>query len=78
MSKPGATIAGVIAGTPAADAGLAAGDTITAVDGTAVADTTELAEVLAGYDPGEIVTITWTDSSGATQSASVTLIEGPA
>ena len=74
----GATIAGVIAGTPAADAGLAAGDTITAVDGTAVADTTELAEVLAGYDPGEIVTITWTDSSGATQSASVTLIEGPA
>ena len=74
----GATIAGVIAGTPAADAGLAAGDTITAVDGTAVADTTELAEVLAGYEPGEIVTITWTDSSGATQSASVTLIEGPA
>ncbi|WP_308161188.1 PDZ domain-containing protein, partial [Cellulomonas sp. GbtcB1] len=31
----GATVAGVIDGTPAAQAGLAAGDTITAVDGTA-------------------------------------------
>lgn len=74
----GATIAGVIDGTPAAEAGLAAGDVITAVDGVSVADADALSELLAGYDPGDSVTITWTDSSGATQSTTVTLIEGPA
>lgn len=74
----GATVAGVIDGTPAAQIGLAAGDTITAVDGTGVVDSAGLTEVLATYDAGDAVTITWTDASGATQSASVTLIEGPA
>ena len=77
-SAAGATVAGVIDGTPAAQIGLAAGDTITAVDGTSAADAAALTEVLATYDAGDAVTITWTDESGVTQSASVTLIEGPA
>lgn len=73
----GATIAGVIEGTPAAEAGLAAGDTITAIDGEAVTDTTDLSDALADEDPGDTVTIEWVDSAGSSHSASVTLIEGP-
>ncbi|WP_309068924.1 PDZ domain-containing protein [Microbacterium sp.] len=74
----GATVAGVVAGTPAAEAGLAQGDTITAVDGQAVADAAALRGLLAGYAPGEQVTIEWIDASGVAQTAAVTLIQGPA
>ena len=74
----GATIAGVIDGTPAAAAGLAAGDVITAVDGTAVADASALSALLATYDAGDAVSIAWTDSAGTAHSATITLIEGPA
>ncbi|GAA3658253.1 S1C family serine protease [Microbacterium marinilacus] len=74
----GATIAGVVEGTPAAEAGLASGDTITAVDGTAVDGADALRTLLVGYEPGDAVSIDWTDSSGATHSATVTLIEGAA
>ncbi|WP_159499784.1 S1C family serine protease [Microbacterium sp. 18062] len=73
----GATISSVIDGAPAADAGLGAGDTITAVDGAAVTDAEALSEMLGGYDPGDTVTIAWTDAAGTTHSASVTLIAGP-
>ncbi|GAA1954775.1 S1C family serine protease [Microbacterium aquimaris] len=74
----GATIAGVIDGTPAADAGLTAGDTITAVDGLVVTDTADLTDALTAYDPGDSVTISWTTASGQALSATVTLIAGPA
>jgi S1-C subfamily serine protease len=74
----GASIAGVIEGTPAAQAGLAAGDTVTAVDGTAVADGDALSAALAGHVPGDQVTLTWTTAGGTTQTATVTLVAGPA
>jgi S1-C subfamily serine protease len=74
----GAGVAGVIADTPAATIGLAAGDTITAVDGTAVATATALSELLAAHSPGDTVTIDWVDASGTTHSAAATLIAGPA
>jgi len=74
----GATIAGVIDGTPAAQAGLAAGDTVTAVDGTAVADGDALSTALAARAPGDQVTLTWTATDGTAQTATVTLIAGPA
>ncbi|MFT4230935.1 MAG: trypsin-like peptidase domain-containing protein [Microbacterium sp.] len=74
----GATIAGVIDDTPAAQAGLSAGDTITELDGTEVTDASSLADILADYAPGDTVTVTWTDSAGAEHTASVTLIAGPA
>lgn len=77
-STEGADVAYVFADTPAADTGLEAGDTITAVDGTAVASGEELSDLLGTYEPGDTVTVTWTDTSGETQSATVTLIEGPA
>ena len=74
----GAGVAGVIADTPAATIGLAAGDTVTAVDGTAVASAAALSELLAGHAPGDSVTIDWVDAAGTTHSAAATLIAGPA
>ncbi|OZB88372.1 MAG: hypothetical protein B7X41_08480 [Microbacterium sp. 14-71-5] len=74
----GATIAGVIAGTPAAEAGLLAGDTVTKVGGTAITSSDQLSTVLAGYKPGQKVTITWTSAStGTSRTATVTLAKGP-
>jgi S1-C subfamily serine protease len=74
----GATVGGVIDGTPAAQAGLVAGDTITAVDGTAVTSGDDLRTALAAHAPGDQVTLTWTTASGTAQTATVTLIAGPA
>ena len=74
----GATVAGVVDGTPAAGAGLAAGDTVTAVDGAAVADADALSAALAAHAPGDQVTLTWTAADGTAQTATVTLIAGPA
>lgn len=82
-STRSATAAGVVVGavydgTPAAEAGLAAGDVITAVDGSAVASAAALSSALAGHAPGDAVTISWTDAAGGTHSATVILIAGPA
>jgi S1-C subfamily serine protease len=78
-ARPGSsTIAGVVDGTPAADLGLAAGDTITAIDSTAIASADGLSAALSGYHPGDQITVSWTDSSGASHSGTATLIKGAA
>ena len=74
----GALVAGVEPGTPAASAGIAAGDTIVSVGGTAVTSASSLSTALQEYDPGDTVTVGWTTSSGASRSARVTLATGPA
>jgi S1-C subfamily serine protease len=74
----GATIEGVIRDTPAAEIGLAAGDTITAIGGHEVAGQSDLQGVIERYHPGDKVTVTWTDQSGQSQAASATLVAGPA
>ncbi|MFC4242472.1 S1C family serine protease [Gryllotalpicola reticulitermitis] len=74
----GAQIAGVTAGGPAEQAGLAAGDTITAVGGTSVSSTTALQTAIKGYQPGDKVSVTWTDTSGQSHTATLTLTTGPA
>ncbi|KQQ07646.1 septum formation initiator [Rathayibacter sp. Leaf296] len=73
----GAVVGGVIEGTPAATVGLAAGDVVTAVDGTPVASADALSAALADREPGESVTLSWIDASGSAHSAPVTLTEGP-
>jgi len=73
-----ATISGVVDGSPAADAGLQAGDTITAVDGSTVDTAESLSSALAKYDAGDRARITWVDTTGTTHSATVTLVAGPA
>jgi S1-C subfamily serine protease len=75
----GSMVTGVLEGTPAASSGLVAGDVITAVDGVAVSSASSLSDLLGAYSPGDTVTLTWTvASSGASTSAPVTLIAGPA
>jgi len=74
----GVELGGVIDGLPAADAGLVAGDTITAVDGNTVSNAESLSEIIASHEPGESVTITYLDATGESHSVTVTLVEGPA
>ncbi|MFD1721961.1 S1C family serine protease [Amnibacterium endophyticum] len=77
-SSDGALVARALDGTPAAAAGITAGDTVTAVDGHAVLSGADLTTVLHGYRPGDRVTVSWTDDRGTLQRAAVTLVEGPA
>ena len=72
-----ATIAGVVDGDAADDAGLAAGDTITRVGSETVTDAAGLTRALATMNPGDRVKVTWTTAGGATQSATVTLDASP-
>ncbi|HJQ44685.1 MAG TPA: trypsin-like peptidase domain-containing protein [Jatrophihabitantaceae bacterium] len=74
----GAAVEQVVANGPAADAGINAGDVITAVNGTRVSSSAGLKSALAKTKPGDRVTITWTDSSGSSHRATVTLVQGPA
>ncbi len=57
--KSGAHISSVIDGTPAAKAGLKAGDIITAVDNDAVDGPKELSEAVRSHDPGDKVKVTY-------------------
>jgi S1-C subfamily serine protease len=74
----GASVLGVLAGGPAAQAGLSAGDVITGVGGQRVASAGGLTAALAGHSPGDRVTVTWLDAAGGTHSATATLGAGPA
>ncbi len=74
----GATVTSLLDGGPAAGAGITSGSVITAVDGTKVTSAASLKSVLAGYQPGQRARITWTDASGGSHTATVTLASGPA
>lgn len=74
----GVPVGGVIAGTGAAQAGLAAGDVITAVDGAAVTTADSLSTIISSHNPGDSVVVTWTDAAGTSHSATITLVDGPA
>jgi S1-C subfamily serine protease len=73
-----ATIAGVTSGGPAATAGLTPGDVITAVNGYHISSRTSLTSSLLTKQPGESVTITYSDQSGASHSVKLVLASGPA
>jgi S1-C subfamily serine protease len=67
----------VQSGSAAEGAGIQAGDVITGVDDVTVSSAQELTHALVPYQPKDKVTITWTDSSGQSHHASVTLGSGP-
>ncbi len=71
------TVQGTYDGTPAASAGLAAGDTITSVDGTATQTAARLRSVIATHQPGDSVRVTWTSADGSSHSAAIELAQGP-
>ena len=74
----GVQIEGALSGSPAASAGLSAGDVITSIGGQSVTSATQMQSIIAAYHPGDKVSISWTDASGQTQTATVTFASGPA
>ena len=74
----GVLINGALAGTPADKAGLVAGDTITSFDGTAVNDIDTLKALVRAHDPGDVVSVEYTDADGVDHTVELTLTEGPA
>lgn len=75
---PGAVVRQVLPDTPAMAAGLASGDVITAIDGIPVREADNLTAIMNQRRPGDIVTLTWIDRSGAPRSAPLILMKGPA
>jgi S1-C subfamily serine protease len=73
----GGTIVAVIPSSPAATAGLAAGDVITSVAGRRISSTTAIANLLLPRKPGARIAVTYVDPYGATHTATVTLASGP-
>ena len=69
----GAVVTKVQVGSPAAKAGLAAGDTVTAIDGLPVPDASTLIETVAGHKPGDTVKLSVTRSAGGTATVDLTL-----
>jgi S1-C subfamily serine protease len=74
----GATIVGLVPSGPAAAAGLVPGDVITAVAGRAVSGPSDIEPIILAHKPGDKVTVTYTDASGQSQTATITLGSGPA
>jgi S1-C subfamily serine protease len=74
----GVTLGGAISGSPAANAGLTAGDEITSLGGQQVASAEDVAHVLVGYHPGDHISVTWLDQSGQSHTETLTLTTGPA
>lgn len=73
----GAQVARVISGGPAAQAGLVAGDIITAIDGQPVTSPATLTDVLLTKSPRATVTVGYVDTSGQQRTANVQLTAGP-
>jgi putative serine protease PepD len=69
----GAVVAKVVAGSPAASAGLATGDVITKVD-TQLIDTSDaLAAAVRSHNPGDTITLTITNQAGTSRTTTATL-----
>lgn len=69
----GAVVTGVQADSPAQQAGLRSGDTIVAIDDTAVDDADQLTTTLHDHSAGDEITVTWRTSTGRQRQATVTL-----
>ena len=73
----GVLVNSVEADSPAAKAGLKAGDVVTAINGKAVAEPSELIEAVGGLEDGATLTVGFTRDKKA-QSATATLEKAPA
>jgi len=73
----GVAVESVVSGLPAANAGIARGDVITALDSTPVNSTDDLRAALFAHHPGDTVTVYFTDAVGNHTSAQITLADGP-
>jgi S1-C subfamily serine protease len=70
-------VVGVVEDGAAEAGGITEGSTITSVDGTAVASIDDITSVLGDHEPGDKISVSWTDAAGEAHTATVTLGEGP-
>jgi S1-C subfamily serine protease len=75
--QAGLAVTAVLAGTPAAQAGLAAGDVIVSLDGRTLDSPEALSAVLCRHVPGDAVQMVWDDESGAQHSSGILFASGP-
>jgi S1-C subfamily serine protease len=78
QDSTGVTVEGTLSGSPAAEAGLSAGDVIDSINGHAVSSSSDIQSAIGQDHPGDEVSIVWTDQSGQTHTSTVTLANGPA
>ncbi|HTT54614.1 MAG TPA: trypsin-like peptidase domain-containing protein [Streptosporangiaceae bacterium] len=77
-AKSGALVCSVYQGTPAAKAGVAAGDVITSVNGQQVSSANELTTIMRKYRPGSTISLGYVSTGPQSHTSSLTLISGPA
>jgi S1-C subfamily serine protease len=76
-SGRGAQIGKLVQGGPAEKAGLNVGDIITAVNGQPIDSATGLTSTMDTHHPGDQLTLTIVNASGAQQNVNVTPVNGP-
>jgi len=76
-AQSGALIVGVFCGTPVDDAGVVAGDVITALNSHPVTTPASLGALVQHYHPGDQVSLTWLGLRGVKHTTQLTLGAGP-
>jgi S1-C subfamily serine protease len=74
----GALVVGVLCGTGAATAGIAAGDVITVANGHRVESPDELTGIVGGSRPGTVMSVTWVSTAGVSRTSRIRLGPAPA
>jgi S1-C subfamily serine protease len=74
---PGAQVISVEAGTPADNAGIVAGDVITAIGGTSVDSVSALHSAMLQHHSGDRVIVDWLNAAGQQRTATVQLATAP-
>ncbi len=77
LGAPGVLVYAVVGGGPAAAAGIKAGELITSIAGKPTPDSSTLAVVLAGLQPGQTVPVVVKTATGSTRTVQVTLGQIP-
>jgi S1-C subfamily serine protease len=77
-ARSGALVDGVLCGTPAATAGILAGDVITSIGGRQVTTPGSLNAIVNRYRPGSKAALAWVSPGGRRHTAVVTLGAAPA
>jgi S1-C subfamily serine protease len=72
----GVVVDQVVSGSPAAKAGIVAGDVITKLNGTSVTSESQLKELIIEHRVGDVIRVTYTDGS-TTTTVNVKLVSGP-
>jgi S1-C subfamily serine protease len=78
MPTSGAYVEYVEPNSPASSAGIQPGDVIVAFNGQTVSSPSQLASLETPFKAGQTVSVTWVNTDGQQQSASMQLVPGPA